>query len=79
MTTATASKRRAAGSRVSTPKALATNNPAVFMSAAQQQELAVLDKTIAQITSSKKEALAFLKDAGIFNSSGKLARIYRTA
>lgn len=38
-----------------------------------------MDRTIAQITSSKKEALAFLKDAGIFNSAGKLAKIYRTA
>lgn len=79
MTTATTSKRRAAGSRVSTPKALVKSNPAAFLSTAQQQELADMDRTIAKITSSKKEALAFLKDAGIFNSAGKLAKIYRTA
>ncbi len=38
-----------------------------------------MDKTIAKITSSKEEALAFLKEAGILNRTGKLAKIYRPA
>lgn len=80
MTTATEGKRKAAGSRVSAAKTRSTSNPAVqFLSPAQRQELDDMDKMITQITSSKKEALAFLKEAGIFNSSGKLAKIYRTA
>lgn len=76
MTTATPSKRKAAGSRVSTPKHSTAFD---YLSAAQKQDLSDMDKTIAKITSSKEEALAFLKEAGILNRTGKLSKIYRTA
>jgi len=76
MTTATPSKRKAAGSRVSAPKHSTAFD---YLSAAQKKDLSDMDETIAKITSSKKEALAFLKEAGILNRTGKLSKIYRTA
>lgn len=80
MTTATTSKRRAAGSRVSTPNARTSYAAAFeYLSAAQKQDLRDMDDTIKQITSSKEEALAFLKEAGILNRTGKLTKIYRPA
>lgn len=80
MTTATPSKRRAAGSRVPATRSVASLGTAFgYLSPAQQQELNDMDKTIAKITSSKEEALAFLKEAGILNRTGKLAKIYRPA
>lgn len=79
MTTATPSKRKAAGSRVSTPKAHVSCAAFEYLSNAQKQDLSDMDKTIAKITSSKEEALAFLKEAGILNRTGKLSKIYRTA
>lgn len=80
MTTATEGKRKAAGSRVSTVKTqILTTNPYRLVSDSKQQELESIDCQIAKVTSSKAEAIAFLKRAGIMDSKGDLAKAYRTA
>lgn len=80
MTTATPSRRATAGSRVSAVKVhAAIRNPYQVVSAAKQQELDGMDRQIAKVTSSKEEAIAFLKRAGIMDGKGHLAKVYRTA
>lgn len=78
MTTATPSKRIAAGSRVSTAKGHAIKHTPYFTES-EKQMMADLDRAIQKVTSSKEAAAAFLKRAGIMDRSGNLAKIYRNA
>lgn len=75
MTTATPSKRAAAGSRVSAR----TQLPTTYFTDAEKQMMEDLDRAIQKVTSSKEAAAAFLKRAGIMDRSGNLAKVYRNA
>ena len=49
-----------------------------FLSKQQREELEALDRATKRITRNKKSAIAFLKQVGILNKKGKLAKPYRT-
>ena len=76
MTTAIAGKRKAAGACASstTPRFL---KPDAYLTDAEKQMIQNLDHAIKRVTSSKQAAVDFLKRAGIMDSSGNLAKVYR--
>lgn len=78
MTTATPSKHKAAGSRVSAAKSR-TPKPATYLTESEKQMMDDLERAITKVTSSKEAATAFLKRAGIMDRTGNLAKIYRNA
>lgn len=78
MATTAISRRSAAGSRALHAKAAKQLvNPYLVVSTARQLELESLDRQIKKATSSKSEAIASLKRAGIMDRHGKLAKVYR--
>lgn len=54
-----------------------TAKPDVSTLSRTDQELAAMEAYIVKITSSKKEAVGFLKRAGIVDKDGRLAKPYR--
>lgn len=62
--------------RATTPRIRKTKPTTAPMSVADQ-EFAAMQVYIAKITSSKKEARAFLTSAGIIDKTGQLSKHYR--
>ena len=76
MTTAIASKRKAAGACASSRESSVLKAEA-YLTEAEKQMIKNLDHAIKRVTSSKQAATDFLKRAGIMDSSGDLAKAYR--
>lgn len=75
MATTLRRRKASSGARAHVVKPSATSTK--HLSSSEQETLKGMDAQIAKVTRSKKTAIAFLKRAGIMNTSGQLLKTFR--